>query len=170
MCFPIHNFDLLDATDGLNWHWKEENVSNGFKWNFSTPTVNFCPAPTISGSVWQGIVATKISDGKCHVTEIQLPNFNLTGQVPSTIDKLKHLATLSLPSNHLVGTLSNFVYNMTNLTKVDLSYNTIGGSIPYLISKLTRLKYFDISVNTFTGSLSTGWMHLTDLEHFFIKK
>ena len=62
----------------------------------------------------------------CNLTdlsEINLYESNLTGEIPSCIGNLVNLTCLNLSSNQLTGEIPESVGNLTNLTSLDLSSN-----------------------------------------------
>ena len=76
---------------------------------------------------------------------------NITGQIPSTITKLKHLRSLRLSWLNLTGPVPDFLSQLMNLEYLSLAFNQLSGSIPSSLSLLPKLSYVDLSRNRLTG-------------------
>ncbi|KAL3638921.1 protein kinase superfamily [Castilleja foliolosa] len=79
------------------------------------------------------------------VTQIDLGNAGLFGQMSSSLAKLTNLRILNLYRNSLVGIIPEEFGNLKNLKQVDLSSNGLMGEIPISLSLLPNLQKILIS-------------------------
>ena len=80
-------------------------------------------------SEWYGV---NLSDDKCSVKEINLPNNNLVGSIPAILSELSNLTTLNLNGNQLTGAIPNIFLDMPELEFLLLNDNFLTGCYPYL--------------------------------------
>ncbi|CAJ1910095.1 unnamed protein product [Sphenostylis stenocarpa] len=107
---------------------------------------------------WPGVSCT--GD---RVTQLSLPNKNLTGYIPSELGFLTSLKRLSLPYNNFSNAIPPSLFNATSLIVLDLSHNALGGSLPSHFLSLKFLRHLDLSSNSFNGSLPPTLSDLTSL-------
>ena len=98
---------------------------------------------------WHGVDTN--SDG--FVTELSLPENNLTGTLPAQLGDLAHLRRLVLDNNELTGPIPPQLGNLGELTILDLSWNGLQGSIPSELGMLTSLDTLDLFSNNLTGTI-----------------
>ena len=139
---------LYDATDGPNW-------TNNTNWKTSAPLHQ-----------WRGIVAPS-ADGR--VTELDLRNNELTGELPAELGSLTNLQLLSLGGNELTGEIPAELGSLTNLTLLDLQNNELTGEIPPELGDLTNLKYLILDQNGLTGEIPSWLDSLTNLEQLILR-
>lgn len=93
--------DLYDSTNGAFWIWKQPYSTYGEPWNFSVPT-NPCASPILP---WQGITCvtcpTNSSQLCTHLLILQ--SYNMSGSLPTTLNKLNTLRQLIFTSNMING-------------------------------------------------------------------
>jgi Leucine-rich repeat (LRR) protein len=149
----LHN--LYTSSNGDHWIWKPQ--SSQPRWNFSTSTVNPC---STDSQTWQGITCDKPpsscqqAQDICHIIDLSLVEFNLTGALPS-LSNLTKLQTLLLDSNYLQGPLPLSPFPLL-LTRLSLYHNQFTSTLPSDISNCLRLRSIELSVNQFTGSIPSG--------------
>jgi len=90
------------------------------------------------------------------VTNIDLSNNKLVGEIPKKITDLDGLTFLNLSHNHLVGHIPQSIGNMGSLLSIDFSRNQIFGEIPATISNLSFLSMLDLSYNHLEGKIPSG--------------
>ena len=112
---------LYNATDGPNWEESENWMSN---------------EPL---SVWYGIT-TNITG---RVTEIELGDNNLVGEIPAELGNLASLTNLDLHHNPLSGEIPGELGNLASLTTLHLYGNKLSGEIPPELAKLSNLERLD---------------------------
>ncbi|OMO52228.1 hypothetical protein COLO4_37333 [Corchorus olitorius] len=87
------------------------------------------------------------------VTNIDLADNNLSGEIPEEITNLLGLRSLNLSTNRLTGRIPKTIGNMGSLESADFSYNHLSGEIPPSISNLTFLSYLNVAYNNLTGKI-----------------
>jgi Leucine-rich repeat (LRR) protein len=150
---------LFEKTGGTNW-------TNKTGWNTDSPLKD-----------WYGV---KVSGD--YVTEIDLTDNNLEGQLPDGLQFLSKLVKLVLAKNKLSGSIpptwgdmvdpattkantraGEQVPLLSELEVIDLSNNQLSGEIPVSIGNLTTLKTLKLDHNKLTGNLPTSLANLTNL-------
>lgn len=86
---------------------------------------------------------------------LTLTNNKITGNVPSSINKLK-LSTLHLGSNKFTGPLPSLDSSKNMLYYLTFWTNNFSGTIPSSYGNFTKLKYFHIESNNISGNIPTG--------------
>ena len=86
---------------------------------------------------WKGVSCS--ADGR-EVTEISLPESNLTGPLPADIGRLTSLKKLILSRNRLQGAIPAEIGDCTALEELRLDGNNLRGEIPAAITRLQALK------------------------------
>ncbi|XP_076894263.1 putative inactive receptor kinase At1g27190 [Bidens hawaiensis] len=85
---------------------------------------------------------------------LDLSKNSLSGSIPSEICTwLPYLVTLDLSGNELTGDIPPEIQNCKFLNNLILSDNSFSGAIPYQIGQLDRLKKLDLSNNGLSGSI-----------------
>ncbi|WP_299774704.1 hypothetical protein [uncultured Pseudoteredinibacter sp.] len=126
-CFAL--VDIYNSTNGQTWH-KQENWGD-------LPIEN-----------WFGV---KVENNR--VVSISLPNNNLDGNLPHSINSLSYLKTLIADNNRLQGVLSENIGFISNLERVSLSHNMIKGKLPRSLFEASSLNYLDLSNNQLNQDL-----------------
>ena len=139
--------DFFNRTHGsLLWHnhtgWLEETVSQ-----------------------WYGITL----DASGRVTEVNLPNNNLVGQLPlSQLHQLPNLRRLDVSGNEFSGTIPNGLGELTQLEYLDLSRNTLAGELPKELAGQAPLKVLDLGGNQLVGAIPTELSQISTLQTFSV--
>ena len=136
---------IYDATDGDNWTNKEN-------WKSQEPVGD-----------WYGVT---VENGA--VTELDLSNNNLTGEIPSEIGNLTRLQRLDLSANNLTGAIPSEMANLTSLETLVLLGNSLSGEIPSEIGNLTRLQRLLLTSNSLSGEIPSAIGNLTRLEDLWL--
>ena len=106
------------------------NSAGGASW---TDKTNW-GSPTEPLNTWFGVKV----DGNGNVTELALPDNNLSGPLPAELGSLTSLTTLDLSDNQLSGTIPD-LSSLTQLQNLNLGDNQLSGTIPDWLSSLTQL-------------------------------
>ena len=139
--------DFYNRTHGsLLWHthtgWLEEPVAQ-----------------------WYGITL----DASGRVTEVNLPNNSLVGQLPlSQLDQLPNLRYLDVSGNEFSGTIPRGLGALTQLEYLDLSRNTLAGEIPKELAGQAPLKMLNVSGNQLVGAIPTELSQISTLQTFSV--
>lgn len=138
-------------------------ATDGDHWNNHT---NWCSDKPLDE--WYGISCDL--DGS--VTTLDLSENNLSGSIPSAIEKLNKLQEINLNYNKLTGEIPSSIGKLTELQYVNLSNNRLTGHIPSEIKNLKSLESFDISssengnFNQISGPIPPEIGQLTQLKSF----
>ena len=148
---------LYNATDGDNW----------------TDKTNWLTDSDLS--TWFGVT---VLNGR--VTELDLGENNLTGEVPPQLGNLSGLTVLSLGRNALSGSMLPFsprqlsgnalsgaipveLGNLSNLEVLNFSGNALSGSIPAFLGNLANLEVLNFSGNALSGAIPVELGNLANL-------
>ena len=137
--------DMYYATNGQNWT---------ITWNLNEPM-----------NTWYGLILN--ADG-C-VEQINLPNNNLVGTLPTTIGGLSALVRLNLHTNQLSGSIPTSIGNITTLEQIWLFSNQMTGTLPPEIGNLSNLTHLGLGLNQFTGGIPASCGNLSNLGFLALK-
>ena len=93
---------------------------------------------------------------------LDLPENNLTGQLPDEIGYLRSLKQVFLPYNFLEGTLPSQIGSLTNLEDLDLRSADLQGTVPTEIGLLANLESLSLQFNWMVGPLPSELGLLTN--------
>ena len=93
-------------------------------------------------------------DGDGYVNSLNIYNIQMTGTIPSFIDKLSHLVVLGFQGLGLTGNIPGTIGNLKNLERLMLQGNNLEGTLPPSIYNMANLKVLNISGNCFNFSIS----------------
>ena len=85
---------------------------------------------------WAGVICTVDDDGVPHVTELVLPQSNLTGHLPNTIGDLAHLSSINLHENDIAGALPAELGTLGKATLFFLHGNRFTGTVPATFERI----------------------------------
>jgi len=92
-------------------------------------------------------------------------NSKLTGEISSSICKLRFLQVLDLSNNSLSGSTPPCLGNFSNILSVlHLGMNNLQGAIPSTFSKDNSLEYLNLNGNELQGKISSSIINCTMLE------
>jgi len=151
---------LYDSTNGNNW-------TNRMGWdivnNHTTYPANNCDLNTLYGvTLTNGRVTCIDMDGNPDCNFSQGGN-NLSGTIPSEINKLSHLKGLFLFHNNLAGTLPLELFSLSSLEILGLRGNQLSGTIPPQIGDLNSLRDLYLDYNNFSGDIPVELANLSNL-------
>ncbi|RQO96084.1 hypothetical protein POPTR_010G010100v4 [Populus trichocarpa] len=96
---------------------------------------------------------------------ILVSNSKLTGEISSSICKLRSLEVLDLSDNSLNGSIPLCLGNFSSkLSVLHLAMNNLQGTIPSTFSKGNSLEYLDLNGNELEGEISPSIINCTMLE------
>ena len=118
---------------------------------------------------WHGVT----TNGNGRVIELNLPENQLTGEIPPELGGLSDLTGLWLLRNQLTGEIPPELGGLSNLTKLYLFSNQLTGEIPPELGGLSNLTALALNVNQLTGeippelgslsNLTTLWLSANEL-------
>ncbi|KAI7731952.1 hypothetical protein M8C21_008964, partial [Ambrosia artemisiifolia] len=92
----------------------------------------------------------------------------LSGEIPTSLERLTSLRALYLDYNLLSGTIPESLGNLTSLTVLVLSGNQLTGLIPRSLGNLMVLRRLDLSENLLNGSIPFSIGRLSNLEILYL--
>ena len=133
-----------------------------------------------------------VGDTSQRVTELSLPERQLTGRVapelgrlsglqlldllgnglsgnmPRELARLASLRSLSVSNNRLSGEIPAELGNLTELITLDLAFNRLSGPIPPELGRLSHLTRLKIDHNQLTGEIPSELLSLSNLSWLFL--
>ena len=125
---------LYNATDGPNWTYSNNWLSD------------------LTLGAWEGVTAN--IDGR--VTELDLGDNELSGEIPAELGSLSNLTWLDLSSTALSGEIPAELGSLSNLTHLDLSHIQLSGEIPAWLGSLSNLTWLDLTINDLSGCVPSS--------------
>jgi Leucine-rich repeat (LRR) protein len=138
---------LYNSTNGDNW-------TNNDGW-----LVTYTPCST----PWFGVTC---SGG--HITEVELVNNQLIGNIPGELGDLGQLQTLVLGSNQLNGSIPTELGSLNNLINLGLYDNQLNSSIPTEFEYLVNLVWLNLSDNQLGSSIPIEIGSMSSLERLLL--
>ncbi|KAG6583310.1 putative LRR receptor-like serine/threonine-protein kinase, partial [Cucurbita argyrosperma subsp. sororia] len=131
------------------------NLSN---WNRGDPCI----------SNWTGVLCdnTTLDDNYRHVTELQLLNMSLSGNLSPALGRLSYLKVLDFMWNEINGEIPGEIGNLTSLELLLLNGNQLSGSLPEELGNLLRLDRIQIDQNHISGPIPKSFANLKAAKHF----
>jgi hypothetical protein len=132
------------------------HTSHGVKWKVKK---NWCTPHLLRD--WFGLSVNRFG----FIVKLIIPNNNLLGSIPDSIDNLTNLRELDLRYNQLTGSIPSSICQLEHLTHLHLHCNRLGGPIPELIGNLKSLVILDLRSNQLTGSIPESIVELKHLNY-----
>lgn len=110
----------------------------------------------VSSLIWVKGIGIEYRNILGLVTNVDLSDNNLSGEIPREITNLDGLIYLNISKNQLGGQIPPNIGNMRSLESIDISRNQISGEIPSTMSNLSFLNKLDLSYNLLEGKVPTG--------------
>ncbi|KAK8675752.1 hypothetical protein V6N13_033816 [Hibiscus sabdariffa] len=114
------------------------------------------------GQSWKGVAC---SDQR--VTEMDLSNNNLAGEIPYNIPL--NLQLLNLAFNQLTGSVPYSINQMHSLQYLNLAHNKLQNQLGDIFGPLSSLSTLDLSFNTLTGDLPGSFKNLTSMNYMYLQ-
>ena len=127
---------LYDATGGMTAWTTKTN------WKSTEPL-----------GTWHGVNTN--SSGR--VTELDLRENGLTGQLPDELGDLTALEKLRLTDNTLGGTIPADLGDLDQLKQLWIQNGSLTGGIPTELGDLTNLESLELGSNSLTGGFRRNW-------------
>ena len=137
---------LYNATGGTNWTNRTNWLSNE------------------ALSEWHGVS----TDGTGRVTNLNLTDNNLSGEIPAELGDLTSLQILFLEDNNLSGEIPAELGGLTSLLVLDLARNNLSGEIPAELGGLTSLQVLVLYRNMLDGEIPAALGALTSLQILYL--
>ncbi len=133
------------------------NSTNGPNWTYNSGWLG-----SESPCSWYGI---SCSEG--HVTAIDLPINQLSGEIPAELEDLTELTQLKLENNQLSGSIPPSLGNLGKLEYLCLAHNKLSGFLPAELGGLTNLDELYIYDNPLLGPLPMSLINLSLWQFYF---
>lgn len=114
---------------------------------------------------WNGVVC----DTSARVTELSLPNSQLTASIPANLGLVEHLHVLNLSNNLINGSIPLSLYTSREIQYLDFSNNLLSGELFGFVGAWTSLRFLNVSGNLLTGKLPQNLALLTNLTVISLK-
>ena len=134
---------LYHATNGRNW-------TNNRNWLSNAPL-----------GQWYGVT----TDSSSRVTELDLHENGLSGQIPSVLGNLSGLRKLRLYRNQLRGGIPSELGRISNITELGLTSNQLSGPIPAQLFNLSNLEKLLLTDNQLSGPIPAQLASLSNLTY-----
>ncbi|PON68242.1 GPCR kinase [Parasponia andersonii] len=116
----------------------------------------------LGGNQISGFVPT-ILEKYTNLRVLDMARNLFTGVIPSSFGMLQNVQGMDLRKNKLFGEIPSSFGNLTQLIELYLSENMFNGSIPSSIGNCKYLQYLDISQNNLTGAIPKEVTDLSSL-------
>ena len=157
----VHDFDSvgllycdLDALVALY------NSAAGESWDANDNWLSDEPV-----SEWYGVAV----DADSRVTDLNLEDNGLSGQIPPEVGGLTRLTMLDLSRNDLSEPVPAELGGLINLETLDLSRNDLTGTVPSELGGLANLKILLLYINGLSGSIPSELGRLSNLEGLYLR-
>ncbi|KAG0555704.1 hypothetical protein KC19_12G188700 [Ceratodon purpureus] len=121
------------------------------------------------GHLWNGIFCKQDpSTNLSHVTEMNVMNNGLTGQIPPALGRFGNLKLFLVNNNDLTGELPPELGNLTNMTRFQIDVNRLSGRIPPQFGNLTNVKHLHMNNNSLNGTIPVDLSRCGKLNHLIL--
>ncbi|MCE2397672.1 MAG: hypothetical protein J4F34_01315 [Gemmatimonadetes bacterium] len=103
-----------------------------------------------------------------NLQRLDLRNNYLTGEIPPELGQLANLQLLNLRNNALTGPIPPELGQLANLQRLYLNDNELTGPIPLELGQLGNLQQVDLRNNYLTGPIPPGLGQLAKLESLYL--
>ena len=112
---------------------------------------------------WDGIT---VGGSTKRVTQIELDDQGLSGEIPAKLSRLANLEVLSLADNQLSGEIPSELGGLSELTTLSLANNQLSGEISAELAVLSNLEELKLAGNNLSGCIPEAFEDITtnDLE------
>lgn len=145
--FRSYKFDSIEVRKALVEFYKAMDGDNWYNHE------NWCTDKPISE--WYGLV---MLEGQAWPYSLELIENNLSGELPSCIEKFGPIQNITLPGNKIQGELPEFIGNNYAFQVLDVANNNLSGAIPESLTKLPYFQIFDNGGNLYEGPVPEAFV------------
>ena len=128
-----------------------------------TATLNWAADTLITQ--WDGVT---VDGTPQRVTELNLNDWGLQGEIPTELGKLSNLSSLQLIANQLTGEIPTELGKLSNLRWLLLWENRLTGEIPTELGELSNLRVLSLSSNQLKGEIPAELGALSNLTELYL--
>ena len=114
---------------------------------------------------WDGVT---VDGTPQRVTQLNLNDWGLQGEMPTELGKLSNLSSLQLIANQLTGEIPMELGKLSNLRWLLLWENQLTGEIPTELGELSNLRVLSLSSNQLTGEIPMELGTLSNLTELYL--
>lgn len=103
-----------------------------------------------------------------NLIQLNLPENNLTGPIPTEIGNLDSLIFLDLNDNQLTGPIPPELGNCNNLKELQLNNNNLTGGLPSELASINGLNGFNVSDNDLSGPIPDEFSYQISYYFFYV--
>ena len=120
-------------------------------------------SPHVAVNTWDGVT---VGGSTKRVTQIELDDQGLSGEIPAKLGRLANLEVLSLADNQLSGEIPSELGGLSELTTLSLANNQLSGEISAELAVLSNLEELKLAGNNLSGCIPEAFEDITtnDLE------
>ncbi|KAL2454502.1 putative LRR receptor-like serine/threonine-protein kinase [Abeliophyllum distichum] len=107
----------------------------------------------LSGNNFGGVLPKSFGNLSTKLTGITVSNNELSGSIPSWIEKFENLTNIEMSGNKFTGNIPTEIGKLKFLQILDLSYNNFSGKIPTVLGNLSLLTKLHLDDNNFYGEI-----------------
>ena len=157
---------LYEATDGVNWTSNDNWLSNRpiGEWHgvITDPSGRVTELDLYDNQL-RGEIPVEVGN-LSSLTVLDLLENQLTGEIPAQLGSLISLERLNLRANQLSGEIPEDLGSLASLERLDLYDNRLSGEIPEELGNLANLEWLDLGYNQLSGVITEELGNLTNLE------
>ena len=116
-------------------------------------------SPHIAVNSWDGVT---VGGSTKRVTQIELDDKGLNGEIPADLGNLVNLEVLSLDDNQLSGEIPSELGGLSELKTLSLANNKLSGVISPELGVLSKLEEIKLSGNFLSGCVPVQWKDIAD--------
>ena len=139
---------LYNATDGPNW-------TDNTNWLSDAPL-----------GEWYGVTTDELGS----VTELQLTEAGLIGEIPPELGTLSRLIELRLDGNELRGQIPTELGDLAALERLILYENQLTGNIPVNLGNLSNLELLVLANNLLDGEIPSELSGLSRVDGIYLQE
>jgi Leucine-rich repeat (LRR) protein len=112
----------------------------------------------------QGILPSSIGNLSSTLEVLVLSTNEISGTIPSEVERLRNLKLLSMEQNFLTGNIPYSLGHLPNLLVLSLSQNKLSGQIPLSLSNLSQISELYLQENNLSGPIPGALGHCKNLD------
>ncbi|KAK9072826.1 hypothetical protein SSX86_009261 [Deinandra increscens subsp. villosa] len=144
---------LFPSFTGADCNPDDQDSLLSFGNNFNYNNLNW--STTFDCCSWEGVSCDDLGNNLGNrVVGLSIPEKNLRGTLPLTLQNLTFLSSLNLSCNFFSGPFpQGFFSSLNNLITIDLSFNRLSGTLPSNFP--STLRFLNLSSNHFNGTFDS---------------